>query len=135
VKFEGQDHIIPDAGLNPLPVQRPIPIWFGGKADAALRRMARIGDGWILNPLPYESLRTSLEQLRGYLEEAGRDPSTFGIDVRFNYKQTPEGSWRQEVERVAALGVTHVCINTMDAGFTRLDEHLEALRRFKAQIT
>jgi probable F420-dependent oxidoreductase len=134
VKFEGQDHIIPNAGLNPLPVQRPIPIWFGGKADAALRRMARIGDGWISNPIAYEDLRTTLEQLRGYLEAAERNPGTFGIDVRFNYRQPPEGSWGQEVERVAALGVTHVCINTMDAGYTRLDEHLDALKRFKGEV-
>ena len=49
VKFEGRWHNIPDAGINPLPVQRPIPIWFGGTEDRALRRMARIGDGWMVN--------------------------------------------------------------------------------------
>ena len=134
VTFEGQDHIIPDAGLNPMPVQRPIPIWFGGSADAALRRIARISDGWIADSLPYEKLRTAVEQLRGYLREAGRDPDTFGLDVRFNIWQPPEGSWKQEVERAVALGATHVCINTMDAGFTRLDEHLEAVKRFKGAV-
>jgi probable F420-dependent oxidoreductase len=134
VSFQGKDHTIDDAGLNPLPVQRPIPVWFGGIADAMLRRMARMGDGWISNPLPYDRLQTTLQQLRGYLEQEGRDPNQFGVDLRFNYSQTPGGSWRQEAERVAQLGVTHLCIGTMDAGFTHLDQHLDALQRFKADV-
>ncbi|MBX7251491.1 MAG: LLM class F420-dependent oxidoreductase, partial [Candidatus Promineofilum sp.] len=47
VTFKGRWHDIPDAGLNPLPVQRPIPLWFGGHADVVLRRLARLGDGWM----------------------------------------------------------------------------------------
>ncbi len=47
VTFKGRWHDIPDAGLNPLPVQRPIPIWLGGHADVVLRRIARLGDGWL----------------------------------------------------------------------------------------
>ena len=46
VNFEGKWHKITDAGLNPLPVQRPIPIWFGATNKRALRRLARLGDGW-----------------------------------------------------------------------------------------
>jgi probable F420-dependent oxidoreductase len=134
VNFQGRDHAIPDAGLNPLPVQRPIPIWFGGSAEAALRRMARIGDGWIANTMPYDRLQTMLSQVRGYVEQAGRDPNAFGVDVRLNYSQTLDGGWRQEAERIAALGVTHVCVVTMYAGFAHLDQHLDALRRFKADV-
>jgi probable F420-dependent oxidoreductase len=134
ITFEGEYHTIPDAGLNPLPIQQPIPVWFGGLADAALRRMARIGDGWIANPLPYEKLSETLELLFSYVEQAGRDPSQFGVDLRFNFSQKPEGSWGQEVERVRKLGVTHVCVGTMDAGFTHLNQHLDALRQFKADV-
>ena len=47
VTFSGRWHTISDAGLNPLPQQRPIPLWFGGHADAVLRRIARLGDGWL----------------------------------------------------------------------------------------
>jgi probable F420-dependent oxidoreductase len=134
VDFQGQYHTIPDAGLNPLPVQQPIPLWFGGRSEAALRRMARIGDGWISNPLSFEDLQTTLKDLQNYLGEAGRDPKEFGIDLRFNHYQKPEGSWGQTVERVRELGVTHVCIGTMDSGFTHLDQHLDALRQFKAEV-
>ena len=47
VDFQGRWHSIPGAGIKPLPVQRPIPVWFGGgRSDGVLRRIARIGDGW-----------------------------------------------------------------------------------------
>lgn len=45
VTFEGQWHRVPDAGIRPLPVQRPIPIWMGGDSDAVIRRAARLADG------------------------------------------------------------------------------------------
>lgn len=135
ITFQGERHTIPDAGINPLPVQRPIPIWFGGMSDAAHRRMARLGEGWIANPLPYDKLQMALATLRNYIEQAGRDPKQFGIDVRFNFSQPPADGWAKEAERVAALDVTHISINTMDAGFTHLDQHLDALRRFKADVS
>lgn len=132
VTFEGKYHNIPDAGLLPMPVQQPIPIWFGGRADAALRRMARLGDGWITNPTPFEKLRADLENLHDYIEQAGRKPKSFGVDVRFGYAQKPEMGWVKEAARLEKIGVTHLCINTMGAGFTSLSQHLDAIREFKA---
>ena len=53
VTVQARWHRITDAGINPLPSQRPIPIWFGGRADRVLRRIARYGDGWFPNlPIP-----------------------------------------------------------------------------------
>ena len=46
IDYEGRWHRIPDAGINPLPVQRPIPIWIGGYVAATMDRIGRIGDGW-----------------------------------------------------------------------------------------
>ena len=59
VSFQGREHILSDAGIKPLPVQRPIPIWFGGSSDPVLRRMARLGDGWMPNPLPVDRGQTA----------------------------------------------------------------------------
>ncbi len=132
VTFRGEYHTITDAGLNPLPVQRPIPIWFGGGADRVLRRMARLGDGWIANTMLPEQGRPLVEKLRAALEAAGRDPAAFGIDIRVNARLTPELEWDAYVAGWRALGATHLCINTMGLGFTDLDQHLEVLRRFKA---
>ncbi len=134
VTFNGKYHTVPDAGINPLPVQQPIPIWFGGRADVVLRRMARLGDGWILNPTPPEKLRADLENLHDYLEQAGRKPKQFGLDMRINVNRTPESEWEREVSRFQKLGATQVCINTMGAGFTSLDQHLDTLRRFKKHL-
>ena len=48
VTFEGRWHKITDAGINPLPVRRPIPLWIGGGADPVVRRIGRLADGWML---------------------------------------------------------------------------------------
>jgi probable F420-dependent oxidoreductase len=52
VTFKGKFHTLVDVNMLPVPVQRPIPIWFGGSSDAVVKRAARIGDGWmpILSP-------------------------------------------------------------------------------------
>lgn len=131
VNFNGEYHVINDAGLNPMPVQRPIPIWFGGGADAALRRIARLGDGWIPNTMPVEQGRSHVEKMRGYLRDAGRDPDAFGIDVRVNARTMPEPQWPEVITGWRDLGATHVCINTMGLGLTSLDQHLVLIRRFK----
>ncbi len=131
VTFNGQFDTVPDAGINPLSPHL-IPVWFGGDADVALRRTARLGDGWIPNWMPLDKLRDQLSVLRGYLNEYGRDLSTFGVDVRIHVSRTPESGWADEAGQLAAMGISHVCLSTMGAGYTRLDQHLEALRRFKA---
>lgn len=132
VTFQGQGHTIDDAGLKPLPVQRPIPIWFGGSADAVLRRMARLGDGWMPNPLPIERGRILVEALHGYLTEAGRDPANFGLDVRINLSSMPQAEWRAYATSWRDLGATHLCLNTMGAGYNTTQEHIAALQRFKS---
>jgi probable F420-dependent oxidoreductase len=133
VKFEGEYHNIPDAGIKPLPVQRPIPIWFGGGADAVLRRMAKLGDGWIANSMPYEKLRANLENLHDYIEQAGRKPKQFGVDVRLTGSKTPQTEWGREVSKLQKLGVTHVGLETMKMGYTP-EQHIDALRRFKSEV-
>ena len=47
VTFDGTWHRVTDAGIKPLPVQRPIPLWFGGGDERVLRRIARLADGWM----------------------------------------------------------------------------------------
>ncbi|MGC9348014.1 MAG: LLM class F420-dependent oxidoreductase [Anaerolineae bacterium] len=133
VNFKGNFHNVPGGGIYPLPIQQPIPIWFGGGADAVLRRMARLGDGWIPNTSSPERLADMLEKLRGYIEDAGRDPDAFGVDVRLDMRRVPEDTWAERVERLHPLGVTHVCVNTMNMAFS-VDEHIEAIGRFKATV-
>jgi probable F420-dependent oxidoreductase len=130
VTFAGRWHKITDAGINPLPVQRPIPIWFGGSDDRALRRLAKLGDGWFPLLAPDEKCRTAIEKIRGYAKEAGRNPQAIGIEGRIAYGQgSPEG-WLKDLAAWKSLGATHVSFNTMKAGLKSPSAHIEALRRF-----
>lgn len=132
IDFEGEYHTVRGLGINPLPLKRHIPLWFGGMADPVLRRMAAFGDGWIAQSVPAERARPAADALRGYLAEQGRDPATFGIDARLTLKHQPPETWPAYVEGWRALGATHFCCNTMGMGFRSIDEHLTALDEFQA---
>jgi probable F420-dependent oxidoreductase len=135
VKFKGADHTIDDAGLDPLPVQQPIPIWFGGMADPVLRRMARLGDGWFPQGPPDDRLKVLIERLYGYLKDAGRDPHSFGLDGRISISQYPRAEWVNQVHKWEALGASHLAVNTMGAGLASPRAHIDAIRQFKETIS
>ncbi len=130
VTFSGEWHAIPDAGINPLPVQRPIPIWFGGHAEAVLRRVASVGDGWLPNYRTPEEARPALEQLDRYLSEAGRTRADLGIEPRLLYGAGDADEWVALVEAWQANGATHLSLNTMYRGFDTPAAHLAAVRHF-----
>jgi probable F420-dependent oxidoreductase len=130
VTYQGRWHKITDAGLNPLPVQRPIPIWFGGSDDRALGRLARLGDGWFPLFNPDDKCRAAIEKIRSYARATGRDPSTIGVEGRIAVGQGSPDDWLKELEAWKELGATHLSVNTMKAGFTSPAEHIDAIRRF-----
>ncbi len=131
VTFKGRWHQVTDAGLNPLPIQRPIPIWFGGGADQVLRRVARLGDGWLPLLGPDENCRAAIDKLRSYAREAGRNPDSIGIEGRMFAGDRPVQEWTDEINAWKKLGATHLTINTMKAGFPTPAAHIEAIRRFQ----
>ncbi len=134
VTFEGRWHQITDAGLNPMPVQRPIPIWMGGGADPVLRRVARLADGWMPQIRPDEEGKQALDRLFGYAREEGRDPASIGIQVRVGIaNRTPE-EWVETVTAWRAMGATHLDVNTMNAGLDSPGAHIDAIRRFKEAV-
>jgi probable F420-dependent oxidoreductase len=130
VTFEGRWHHIPDAGLNPLPVQRPIPIWFGGQDERVLQRAAKLGDGWMPNYRTVEQARPALETLRRTLEAAGRDPAKFGLEPRLSMNLVGEKDWQGFLKSWEEVGATHFSVNTMGCGFQTPAEHIQALRQF-----
>jgi probable F420-dependent oxidoreductase len=130
VDFKGEWEQVPEAGINPLPMQRPIPIWIGGTADAVLRRTARIGDGWFPMMPPNEAARIMIERLRDYAREAGRDPDSIGIEARFGLKDGTPESWRAATEAWRELGATHLSINTMGMGLSPR-EHIEMIGKYQ----
>jgi hypothetical protein len=109
-----------------MPIQQPIPIWFGATSAPAYRRAGRLGDGWFPLMQPGPNLDVALEQVRAGAREAERDPAAIGMQGRVD--------WRGDVDNVAtqfdkwrAVGATHVAINTMGAGLASVDDHLGAL--------
>ena len=130
VNFEGRWHRVDNAGLNPLPVQRPIPVWLGGGAEQVIRRVGRIADGWFPQFPPDDKAAGSLDRMRGYAREAGRDPASIGIETRISAADGPE-LWAGQAKAWEALGATHISVNTMKAGFTSPQQHIDAIRQFK----
>ena len=134
VDFAGQWHTIPDAGISPLPIQRPIPIWFGGRADAVLRRVAHVGDGWLpLDPTPADA-QPSLDRLDLYLAEAGRSRADIGLEPRLQYGGGDPETWGTLVQEWQEAGATHLSLSTMGSDFTTPSDHLVALRTFAEAI-
>lgn len=130
VTFKGRWHDVPDAGLKPMPVQRPIPIWLGGHADAVLRRLARTGDGWMPGFRTAQAARSHLDTLDRYLAEAGRSQADIGLEPRLHWGDGDLDALRRTMEEWRAVGATHISLNTMGAGFNSPDGHLSAIRAF-----
>ncbi|HUQ42177.1 MAG TPA: LLM class F420-dependent oxidoreductase [Candidatus Limnocylindrales bacterium] len=132
VDYTGRWHRIDRAGLNPLPVQRPIPLWMGGDAEEAIKRIARIGDGWFTHEQPNEKGRATFERFRGYLRDAGRDADAYPIEGRVNTARLDgPDQWVKTAMGFGEMGCTHLEINTMGAGYTSLAQHQKAIERFR----
>jgi probable F420-dependent oxidoreductase len=130
VNFSGQWHSVSDAGLNPMPVQRPIPIWFGGTAEAALERAGRLGDGWLVNTRAPADALPAFQTVRKALEAAGRPIAGFSFDARIAYGDGNPDEWQRTMDQWAAMGVTHLSLNTMGRGFSTPAAHMEAVAAF-----
>ncbi len=132
--YRDEWHTITDAGLNPLPVQRPIPIWFGGYVDATLQRVARYGDGWLPGDRTAESARPKLEKLDRYLAREGRSRADIGLEPRLSYGDGDPDVWARTMRGWQEAGATHLSINTMRCGFQGAAKHLHALERFASEM-
>ena len=131
--FQGRWHTVTAAGINPMPVQRPIPIWFGGWVPAVLRRIGRIGDGWFAGAGVAVDTKGSIRIIREAAAAAGRDPASIAIEGAVAASESLDEQVRA-AHGWNELGATHLCLNTMEAGFGPVDEHLEALSRFRAAM-
>lgn len=121
VDFKGEFDRVDRGGLNPRP-PGPIPIWLGGFADAALRRAARSGDGFIFADGATDAFADAA-RLRGFLKEEGRAEDGFGLHCTM----LAANSSREVVdtaERWRDIGGTHVSVYTMGLGFSTIDEHV-----------
>jgi probable F420-dependent oxidoreductase len=134
VTFAGRYDRVAGAGLAPLPVQRPIPVWFGAQSAPAYRRAGRLADGWFPQMSPGPKLDEARRVVEAAAVEAGRDPASLGMEGRIAYGP---GGVEAVADAVAAwrdAGASHVSINTMNAGLTTVDDHVTTLARVSRAV-
>ena len=141
VTFRGRFDVIPDAGINPLPVQRPIPVWMGGGAgspltkqpasEGVLRRIARLADGWMPQFAPDDGGREIWDRMLGYCRDAGRNPAELGLEGRFSARREKEAGWAERLASWKRFGASHVSVNTMGEGLRGAEAHLRRLEEVR----
>ena len=129
VNFTGRWHNIPGAGINPLPTQRPIPIWFGGHSERVLLRTTRLGDGWVPSYATFAEASPTLDRLKYYLEKSGRDIASFGVEGRIAFGAGDTHTWLKQAGEWESGGATHLSLNTMKAGFRTPGDHIAAIQK------
>ena len=135
VNYEGRYHRITHAGINPLPVQRPIPVWFGGGAPQVVRRIARMGDGWFPQFQPDAAGQERIGELRALAEGYGRKAADIGIEGRVALADSDNADdWNRLAAAWDEAGATHLSVNTMRAGLKGPDQHIDAIRRFREAV-
>ena len=134
VTYDGEFHTIAGAGLNPRPRQRPIPVWMGGDADPVLDRVGRLADGWIPQDSDPESASEKVAQIAAAARSAGRDPADLGLAPRVTLHADDREAWVDRVDAWRDLGATHVAVDTMNAGYEAVTDHLAAVREFADRI-
>ncbi len=133
VTADGEFDRVTGAGLAPLPVQRPIPVWFGGASPRAYERMGRLADGWLPLVPPGEQLDAARALIAESAERAGRDPAAIGMEGRVDWGGDLDDALRG-IERWRAEGASHVSINTMRSGLGPVDGHLGVLEAIAARL-
>ena len=120
------DERVVGAGLAPMPIQRPIPIWFGGSSRPAYERIGRLADGWFPQLRPGDDLDAALAVIAASATAAGRDPTTIGMEGQVAWRGSV-GKLYEQAGRWEAIGASHLTINTMGAGLASVDDHLAVL--------
>lgn len=131
VSYSGRHYSFPRLEMNPAP-SGPIPIWVGGISDAAMRRAARAGDGWVSDLQSSEEILASVAKIRDYRREYGRE------DRPFSVMATPSDAFTVEGYReLEAGGVTHILTQPWPFYYGNTEdvtERCEGIRRFAQDI-
>ena len=127
ITYKGKWHKITDAGLNPLPSNKNIPIWLGGMAPQVIDRVARIADGWF--PFVTKALESQIQQLIERAKVAERDPSTIGIECIVPLSTTVD-----KIKSLQDLGVTQVAIVTMNQSLESPEQHIDEIKRTRENL-
>jgi len=142
VTLQTEMHTITDAGLWPLPVQKPIPLWLGGggvhpykgwaHVDTVLKRIATKADGWMPTFDPDDTGVELVTKFRGYCDEAGRNPDLVPIEALL--LPSMHADWPGHVRKWRNLGATQMCTNVAGPGVEGVDGNLRRLEEVRAVL-
>jgi len=140
VTYDGRWHHLDRVGLNPMPVQRPVPIWmgsfFGGVVERVIERIGRLADGWMPQFPPNDEFAATLDRLRGYATAAGRDPTTIGVECGIRIaKGDDPASWLETARAFQALGATHLRVMAAGGGYASPFEQRDDMLRWREAMS
>ncbi len=135
VTFEGEYERVTGAGLAPLPVQRPIPIWFGAQSPRAYQRAGQLADGWFPQVQPGPKLDEARATVEAAARSVGRDPGCIGMEGRVSWTKDGLPALVERAGRWRDAGATHLSVNTMGAGLGGADGHLAVLTQVAAALS
>ena len=135
-------HKITDAGLWPLPIQQPIPLWLGGggvhpykgwaHVDRVLKRIAEKGDGWMPTFDPDDTGAELVERMRGYCRDCGRDPATVPIEALL--LPSMHADWPAHVQAWEKLGAVQMVTNVAGPGVAGADGNIRRLDEIRQTL-
>ncbi len=129
VIFNGEFDQIDGVGINPLPIQRPIPMWIGSGSmppPPIIKRIAQHADGWFVMASP-EEYPEVVSRIGAACEKIGRDPGEIGTEAGVVVVGAREAEWRDRVKNWHDTGLTHLCLRTLGGGLS-VDQHIDKLR-------
>lgn len=136
VSFEGEWHNIDNAGINPLPIQRPIAMWIGAKAvpgPAVIKRIGTLADGWFVLASPEEFPDVN-DKIAQAAEHCGRDPRSIGTEAGVAVVGPREAEWKDRVSGWRKMGLSHLCLRTLGGNLETPQQHLDKLKEVVGQI-
>ena len=131
VEYRGEHYQFDALEMNPAPTEY-IPIWIGGISEAAMRRAARLGDGWVTDLQTSDEIIACINRIKTWRKEYGRD------HLPFEVMATPSDAWNYEgYKRLEDAGVTHIL--TMPWPFyhgntDELDKKIDSVKRYSDDI-
>jgi probable F420-dependent oxidoreductase len=134
----GESHHIDEAGICPLPTQRPIPLWIGGFSGPAMKRAAAVGDGW-LPFLPANLAMEKAQEFRQAVTEAGRNPDDVPFEnivllALYSKPRRTVDQFLADVEIWKQAGASAVSIDAMGMNLRGATQHLEFLREVARRL-
>lgn len=135
VDFDGKWDQVQGAGINPLPIQRPIPMWIGARAEPSppvIKRIGTLADGWFVLATP-EQFPAVKEAILAAAASVGRAADAIGAEAGVAVVGPREAEWQERVRGWRKLGLSHLCLRTLGGGLQG-QQHLDKLSEVASQI-